>query len=79
MRCYFMKGGHIAAVELLSGTTDQDRIAEARELFTMKGLPRGAEGFEVWDQARFVYRYPEKEAGKPPASAQPEVKTGGGA
>jgi hypothetical protein len=59
MRCYFMKGGHIAAVELLSGTTDEERIAEARELFTMKGLPRGAEGFEVWDQARFVYRYPD--------------------
>jgi hypothetical protein len=54
-----MKRGHIAAVELLSSKTDQERIAEARELFIMKGLPRGAEGFEVWDQARFVYRYPE--------------------
>jgi hypothetical protein len=61
MRCYFMKGGHIAAVELLSQATDEGRIAEARELFTMKGLPRGAEGFEVWDQARFIYRYPENE------------------
>jgi hypothetical protein len=59
MRCYFLKGGRIAAVELLSQTTDEGRIAEARDLFTLKGLPRGAEGFEVWDQGRFIYRYPE--------------------
>ena len=61
MRCYFMKGGHIAAVELLSLDSDEDRIAEAREIFNLKGLPRGAEGFEVWDRDRFVYRYPETE------------------
>ncbi len=60
MRCYFMKAGRIASVELLSATTDKDRIAEARELFTLKDLPRGAEGFEVWDRDRFVYRYPEE-------------------
>ena len=60
VRCYFTKGGRIAGVELLSKTTDEERIREARELFTLKGLPRGAEGFEVWDHARFVYRYPEE-------------------
>ena len=61
MRVYFMKSGRIASVELLSATTDEDRIKEARQLFTLKGLPRGAEGFEVWDLDRFVYRYPEDE------------------
>jgi hypothetical protein len=55
-----MKDGHIAAVELLSQPTEERRIAEARELFTLKGLPRGAEGFEVWERDRFVYRYPER-------------------
>ena len=59
MRCYFVKGGRITATELLSRTNDEDLIAEARELFVMKGLPRGADGFEVWNQARFIYRYPE--------------------
>ena len=59
MRCYFVKGGRITAIELLSQTTDDGLIAQARELFVMKGVPRGAEGFEVWDQARFIYRYPE--------------------
>jgi len=60
MRCYFLRRGRIEAVEILSQTTDEGRIAEARELFVLKGVPRGAEGFEVWDQARFVYRYPER-------------------
>jgi len=60
MRCYFVKGGRITAVELLSQTTDDGLIAEARELFEMQGQPRGAEGFEVWDDARFIYRYPEE-------------------
>ena len=58
MRCYFMKDGHIAAVEPLTQTTDEGRIAEARELYRLKGEPRGAEGFEVWDGGRFVYRFP---------------------
>jgi hypothetical protein len=62
MRCYFMKGGRIAAVELLSETSDEGRIREAGRLFVVKGLPRGAEGFEVWDRDRFVYRYPEEDA-----------------
>ena len=42
MRCYFIKDGHIAGVELLNQTTADARIAEARELFALKGLPRGA-------------------------------------
>jgi hypothetical protein len=60
MRCYFMKDGHIAAVEPLTQSTDAGRIAEAREFFELKGKPRGAEGFEVWDGTRFVYSYPER-------------------
>lgn len=60
MRCYFMKDGRISGVEMLSATTDEARIAEARGLFTLKGVPRGAEGFEVWDLDRFIYRYPEQ-------------------
>ncbi len=60
MRVYFMKGGRIGGVEYLAATDDEGRIAEARELFTMKGVPRGAEGFEVWDGTRFVYRFPSE-------------------
>lgn len=58
MRCYFLKDGHIAAVEQLDPGSDADLIRKAGELFKIKGEPRGAHGFEVWDHSRFVYRYP---------------------
>jgi hypothetical protein len=57
MRCFFMKNGRICGVEYLQETADSSRIAEARELFETRGLPIGAEGFEVWDGTRFVYRF----------------------
>jgi hypothetical protein len=59
MRCFFMKNGRITTVEFLTHTEDALRIAESRELFEKKGRPNGAEGFEVWDGARFVYRFPD--------------------
>jgi hypothetical protein len=33
MCCYFMRDGHIAAVEFLTEPTDEGRIAEAKRLF----------------------------------------------
>ncbi len=59
MRCYFMKNGHIAGVEFLNETTDEARIAKARELFTARAQSQSADGFEVWDGPRFLYRFPE--------------------
>ncbi len=57
MRCFFMKRGRICSVEYLSGKTDEELIGEARQLFLSKGLAEGAEGFEVWDHTRFIYRF----------------------
>lgn len=62
MRCYFMRGGHIQAVELLSALDDAGRIEEARRLFQTSAKAQNAEGFEVWDGPRFIYRYPEKQS-----------------
>lgn len=62
MRCYFIKGGHIAGVEYLTQEADTDLILEAAGLFEDKGKPRGAEGFEVWVGPRFVYCFPPKDA-----------------
>jgi hypothetical protein len=59
MRCYFMRDGHIQAVEFLAATDDAGRIAEARQAFEASGERVHADGFEVWDGARFVYRFPE--------------------
>ena len=62
MRCYFKRGGRIASVEFLTKTGDDECIAECQALFAAKGKPSGADGFEVWDGARFVYRFPEDAA-----------------
>ncbi|HYL49409.1 MAG TPA: hypothetical protein VET84_08610 [Stellaceae bacterium] len=57
MRCYFMRDGHIGAVEILNVTNDDDAIAAARALFADR-YGKAYEGFEVWDRARFIYRFP---------------------
>jgi hypothetical protein len=54
-----MRDGHIQAVEFLSSINDQSRIEEARQLFETKGKQRYADGFEIWEGPRFVYRFPE--------------------
>ena len=57
MRCYFMRGGHIEAVEELGGLSDGEAIAKAHSLFSQRKLL--FEGFELWDRARVLIRYPE--------------------
>lgn len=60
MRCYFMRNGHIAGVEVLpEGVSDETAIDMAREFFDLqKDEGRSFEGFEVWHEARHVYRWP---------------------
>jgi hypothetical protein len=55
MRCYFLRDGHIAGVEVLPlGLSDEDAIAKADAVAAKR---KGSfEGFEVWDRARFVFR-----------------------
>ncbi len=58
MRCYFLRNGHIHAVELLTDISDEAAVEQARELFEKRN---GAfEAFEIWDRTRFVRRYPPK-------------------
>lgn len=64
MRCYFLSGGHISAVEILSALSDEDAVAEARLLFSQRNGK--FEGFEVWDRARVVLRHPDPYAAKAP-------------
>lgn len=45
MRCYFMRGGHIEAVEELSRLSDGEAIAKAHALFSERKLL--FEGFEL--------------------------------
>ncbi len=56
MRCYFLRGGHIVAVEELTGLSDKEAIVKAQVLFSEREIPVGA--FEVWDQTRVIIRHP---------------------
>ena len=52
----FVRGGHIVAVEELTGRSDEEVIVEARVLFSER--EKCVEGFEVWDQTRAIVRHP---------------------
>ncbi len=68
MRCYFLRGGRIAGVEILPlGLSDEDAIARAHALSAKRKGP--FDSFEVWDHARFVFR-------RPPAAEKPGVRSG---
>jgi hypothetical protein len=59
MRCYFMRDGHIAAVELLDDVTDDNSaIDKVRVLFNLRTREH-FDGFEIWDRERRVFRYPK--------------------
>ena len=56
MRCYFLRSGHIVAVEELTSVSDKEAISEARVLFSKHENP--VETFEVWDRARAIITHP---------------------
>jgi hypothetical protein len=60
MRCYFMRGGHIEAVEELTGLSGEEAIEKAHALFSER--KHLFEGFEVWDRTRVLIRHPEPTA-----------------
>jgi hypothetical protein len=63
MRCYFIRGGHIADVDKLADLSDDEAIARAQALFSeRKDL---FEGFELWDGARVLIGHPELFAQNP--------------
>ena len=57
MRCYFMRDGHIEAVEELPGLADEEAIAKAHALFSARRL--SFDGFELWDNSRVLIRHPK--------------------
>ena len=58
MRCYFLRNGHIAAVEALPGLNDEEAVKKSRELFEARKDESRFEGFEVWEQTRMILQYP---------------------
>ena len=68
MRCYFMRNGHIASVEILDGITDDISAIKLGSSAFLKRLGERFDGFEIWERDRMVFRYPEDENQSGPAS-----------
>jgi len=68
MRCYFMRKGHIAAVELLEDVVDDSDAIKRGGLLFLDRIHQGFEGFEIWERDRVVFRYPEEESQAGPTS-----------
>jgi hypothetical protein len=58
MRCDFMRDGLICAVEFRKEPSHELRGAESLKLFAGTNHDHRADGFEVWDGARFIDRHP---------------------
>jgi hypothetical protein len=59
VRCYLMRHGHIAGVEIMpEGISDADAVERAKQLFEEQGQQGRYDGFEIWHEARFVHRWP---------------------
>ncbi len=57
MRCYFLRAGRIAGVELMpEGLSDEEAIVRAHVLLAKRKGP--FDSFEVWAGSRFVFRQP---------------------
>ena len=55
MRCYFLRGGQIAGVNMLPrGLSDQDVLGRAETQSLKRSGP--IDGLEVWDRARLIFR-----------------------
>jgi hypothetical protein len=72
MRCYCLRVGRIAGVEILPvGLSDEDAIARAHTLASKRKGP--FDSFEVWDRARFIFRRPP--SAEPLGTDQPRPMT----
>jgi hypothetical protein len=59
-RCYLLDGDdHIASAKILKCRDDHDANQQCRDVLAASDRYAGA---EIWDSARYVYRYPEDTA-----------------
>jgi hypothetical protein len=63
MRCYFTRGGHIESVEELIGHSDEEATDISHKLFLKR--KNTFDGFELWDRARVITRFPKPIDPKP--------------
>jgi hypothetical protein len=58
-RCYLTNNGKIETVETLDVATDEQAVREAEKVF--RDREQQYSGFEVWQRARFIHRFPPGE------------------
>ena len=58
-RCYLTNNGKIETVEALDVATDEQAVREAERVFHDR--EQQYSGFEVWQRARFIHRFPPSE------------------
>jgi hypothetical protein len=76
MRCYFLRAGRLAGVEVLpAGLSDEEAIAKAHALSSKRKGP--LDSFEVWEGSRFIYRQPL--SAEAPGADQPRARPPNGA
>lgn len=68
MRCYFMRDGHIASVEVLEGISDDAAAIKKASTLFLDRVPARFDGFEVWERDRLVFRYPDDDTVAGPAT-----------
>jgi hypothetical protein len=63
MQCYFMRKGHVAAVEELTGLSEEEARDKAYQLFFERW--DSFDGFELRDRARVITRNAVSRAPRP--------------
>lgn len=56
MRCFFMRDGHFAGVEILPDGPHADVIRQAETLFKQRAEAEKFDGFEIWEGDHLLYR-----------------------
>ena len=59
MRCYLLRKGHIAGIEILEPGTDESLIEQGKAIFAGTA-DDSVDGFEVWNVGRMAYVHPHK-------------------
>jgi hypothetical protein len=60
MRCHFMRGGHVVAVDLLMrGNSDGEVIKASTDLLRRRIAEKQVlDRFELWHRSYFIFRFP---------------------
>ena len=59
MRCYLLRKGHIASVQVLDPGSDEDLIKQGKAIFAAAPADSSFDGFEIWNVGRMVYVHPD--------------------